>query len=1242
MSFCLFILLLLSASLVSCSLPNIISVTEDYELEQLLCGSTQWKLQKSDAILVLSTSVTHTISSNVSFCDIATTYSLTLRTDSQLLLATVHCDSSTTQATTGFVFTNASSLTMQRLILNGCGAFLADFSHIRSVNSSSFYFTQYQSVVLLFLSIESLLIQNVTFSSCYGFGVIAINPTNATLSNVSIKASKNFLIANKSGIGSGILIIFADERITSIPHNVFITHAVITGNVDYEKDVKPLFHLINMIVEKVPVINAAGVTLLYTQTQFTAKVVIDESFFESNIGPYTGGVLALHYKSSLSQTVLNNTRFIIADNDYQRHGSSLLLVVLRVSNTCLPLIVENSSFKNQAIPALKFGSGAVFIGVYRPNATGSVRIIFKNIQFVQNYISTTGSCLYARTYYYSRHQFQALSILFEGVTAFNNSQANVFSPNAKAGMFTLFNAGEVSFSGFNDFHDNFGSVFEVTNTRINLNGTLVFCRNRGKNGPAFKLLGNSHLHLADGLNATFIDNLALMKGGAIFAYDLLSDECIFKTDSKNFSNIHITFINNTAYQSGSSIFASNVYSCIAFGKTRSTNQSLSLYNKIFKFNSISLLNNISTPSSYLSFCYKMAYTKPVYPGQTLVLHLSAREKYVHKVQYSVVSFVMGQTINNGFTMVPLPSWQVFSNDVSQVLTEGNNCTMVQVTLLKRVESPELFINSTPILIMSTLHDASFSYVKLNFTDCPMGFKLDINQGKCVCSLLLLYLSSTSDCKVSSPYPVIAKSNIAWLGLMKLPSGTVVVGASVTCSLHCNYEKSSDIFVVKGEEVETAYFNNPNSSTRLCPDNREGPLCSICSPGFSVVFGSNECKRCSNWWMLSLILYMVTGPLLIFLLYALRLTLTTGTLNGIIFCSQVLQVFDFSPLKLSYLNMFIKSSLTLELNYPTCFYNGMTELCRSGLMLLYPVYLISILIGLIICSRYSVRLSNKISHTSVQVLVTVVHLCFSKLLLLALDVFTSIDIYYHTTNTARVQCVYMWFRDATVEFGKGNHLVLIIVTLLIVCPILGVYMTVLLAGRPLMRINRLREYLRPVYEAIHAPYKHNKEFFFGARLLIVILLYMLYVLYSGRDEYLGIAIGSSLLAVYSALEGLCRPFKQMSLNIFNFALLSITALVYCTCWYFLKISYKVGIIVTYGITNSVIRISFIGVIILHFLWVRGLLDKIMIKSWRLWHRLPWHQRRNQDEVPHVHLSGSFFEPYDRVREPLLSSQSQRYT
>ena len=145
---------------------------------------------------------------------------------------------------------------------------------------------------------------------------------------------------------------------------------------------------------------------------------------------------------------------------------------------------------------------------------------------------------------------------------------------------------------------------------------------------------------------------------------------------------------------------------------------------------------------------------------------------------------------------------------------------------------------------------------------------------------------------------------------------------------------------------------------------------------------------------------------------------------------------------------------------------MTEVWKLGISMLYPVYIILLVLILILLSRYSVRLSNRISGSSVQVLVTVVHLSFSKLLIIIMTVFTPINIY---TNTSEVRQV--WFRDATVEYGTHGHLVLMIITSLVVSPILGVYMTVLLAGRPLMRINyRIREYIRPVYEAIHAPYK----------------------------------------------------------------------------------------------------------------------------------------------------------------------------
>ena len=141
---------------------------------------------------------------------------------------------------------------------------------------------------------------------------------------------------------------------------------------------------------------------------------------------------------------------------------------------------------------------------------------------------------------------------------------------------------------------------------------------------------------------------------------------------------------------------------------------------------------------------------------------------------------------------------------------------------------------------------------------------------------------------------------------------------------------------------------------------------------------------------------------------------------------------------------------------------MTELWKSGLSLVFPVYLLALVIGLIIISRYSVRLSNRIADSSVQVLVTVVHLSFATLLTSTMDVFTPVYVY---TNTSDVP-LKVWQNDGTVEYGKGGHLILMIVTGVVVGSILITYLTVLLAGRPLMKIKKVREYLCPIYEAIY--------------------------------------------------------------------------------------------------------------------------------------------------------------------------------
>ena len=170
------------------------------------------------------------------------------------------------------------------------------------------------------------------------------------------------------------------------------------------------------------------------------------------------------------------------------------------------------------------------------------------------------------------------------------------------------------------------------------------------------------------------------------------------------------------------------------------------------------------------------------------------------------------------------------------------------------------------------------------------------------------------------------------------------------------------------------------------------------------------------------------PLLIDLLYVLRLTLTIGTLNVIIFYIQVANpgLYDIlstnvsqSPWTIRYsmkVALFVISILNLNVGFSQCFYNVMTELWKTGLSLLFPLYLMTIVVVLTIHSHFSLRLSNKIAHSSVQIMVIVVHLS-SKLLLVIIDVFTPVQ---YTTVLRINQSINVWYNDGSVIYRERKH------------------------------------------------------------------------------------------------------------------------------------------------------------------------------------------------------------------------------
>ena len=94
------------------------------------------------------------------------------------------------------------------------------------------------------------------------------------------------------------------------------------------------------------------------------------------------------------------------------------------------------------------------------------------------------------------------------------------------------------------------------------------------------------------------------------------------------------------------------------------------------------------------------------------------------------------------------------------------------------------------------------------------------------------------------------------------------------------------------------------------------------------------------------------------------------------------------------------------------------------------------------SHYFLRFYNRIAHSSVQVLVTVVHLSFTSMFTAISNTVTPINIYINDTSNPILK---VWYKDGTVEYGKGGHLILMILIVVVIGPILLSYMTMLVAG-----------------------------------------------------------------------------------------------------------------------------------------------------------------------------------------------------
>ena len=445
----------------------------------------------------------------------------------------------------------------------------------------------------------------------------------------------------------------------------------------------------------------------------------------------------------------------------------------------------------------------------------------------------------------------------------------------------------------------------------------------------------------------------------------------------------------------------------------------------------------------------------------------------------------------------------------------------------------------------------------------VGFTLDNISSVCVCVYQLRERNIT--CAIDSK--IITRQPPYWLS-----------NYSNQLLLHenCPYD------YCKPDQVQIVMIE-PNISEQ-CAFNRSGTLCGSCREGFSHVFGSPRCLKCSNKYLSILSLFALAGVVLVTFLFALNLTVSLGTINGLIFYANIVKVNEtvfFPPGDRGFFRVFI-SWVNLDLGIETCLYDGMDSLVKVSLQFIFLFYLWAIVAIIILAFRHSTQLVKIVrlcGNHSVPVLATLFLLSFTKFqrtIKLALS-FTTLE--YPEGQRA------VWLYDGNIPYASKGHLALLFFSILFLVFICFPYALLIFSVQFLRRYSGKRflrwvNSLMPIFDAYLGPYEPKQGYWTGLLLFVRVLLVAVPVVNIFGNPAVDIFVVSvvSLLLILINL-GQGGVYKQIALTILEISYTVNLGLLAASTALVRQINGKQGVAVIYT-SCAVALVTFTGTLVYH--------------------------------------------------------------
>ena len=1014
----------------------------------------------SDNAIITVLSGTHTMNTT---CEVKNVKNVTLSGQQLGAKSVVRCTSSNS----GFRFLNVSTLKISNIKFVGCGARW----HLQTQYLDSDIPTEPFSA-LLFVNGSDLTLMNITVAKAQATAIYVYNVAgNVTMDSCCISHASS----NDVAVAGGNYIVYDTFATKDTNLRISNSHVLNSGShVDT--------HHHGAHKNKY----SSGLVLFLGSSNVIAGIFNTE--FSENRGTDRGGNMALIFYAFAPVTISHTT----FNRGYSVHGAGLYVSFentyfdLNKDKTLSPVISPNvlsiahSTFTNNR--GEDSGGGIYIRWKQSLLMNGSTHINVTNSRFVGNSVGVNkGLALYAisdKSVTDDPNSFSKLhvSLNLSNCTFSNHimslSNENSWTSNSVIAAVTI---PYLALDGVT-VNSNNCTAMSAIGSKVVFSGSTVISNNTAVTGAGFQL-ANTFLFLTPNTDLIIANNSAWQTGGGIQVYtypSCLSLEnnrmCFYQytSDDQSLSRtVNFTISKNRASLGGDNVYSTGDY-CQYFGSEQINIPP----------------NTLRQPSSVSSDPQQICIGIPqksgctlhknvtLYPGESITFLLHVVGRSLGSVSGTVTAGTKG-----GAAIEEVEKLQTV--DIS-----GRNITYT-------VYSPSSLHMSRSYLILEPLkYSCSESYnfpaktkIEIFFSDCPFGFnitkKTAIKGFECQCD----YSNpDISNCSIESR--TITKRKHSWLGMIQRSNRSYLASTAYCPFDYCN----SSFQHIKSRP-------DGLDQDEQCKYNRRGVLCGACQEGLSLVLGSSECRECSNAWLLLIVPFALAGLLLVAIIHLLNITVTMGTVCGLIFYANVMQDYSIEilskdpvPALTPILQVFL-SWLNLDLGITACFYDGMEAFGRTMLLFAFPIYIWVLSAVIVILSNRYIIFTRLVGENAVKVLSTLILLSYSKMLRITIGALKLKLVRVHSASISEMR----WVADGNIlYFDRQRHLALFVIAVVVVMLLLPFAMSLLCIRHVYSLSNRCKLFsffdkLKPFFDTYTGPFKDSAKFWTGLLLFVRLLL-----------------------------------------------------------------------------------------------------------------------------------------------------------